>query len=341
MHDPATHLRKATCLVLLALLAPGAVAASETPERDFLRGMTVSCPIWGQIWGSDDMADALAELKELGVGWISIHPYAVVRRDGSIRFQPAAETGYLPRAVKLAREADAALFWKPHLGYWGSFQWRGAIEFGRDEAAWRRFFDGYRAFIVDQARFAERAGVRLFSVGVEYEATTVREGEWRRIIADVRRVFSGRLTYAANWDQLDKVPFWDAVDLIGVQAYFPLSHEPYPAREALERGWDAPLAALERLSEREGKDVLFAEIGYDLSSEAASEPWRTRSRDNEENRALRRRLIDVALERIEAASFIHGMFWWKWMPGRHAGYRDFSMRHPDAKALLSREWAGR
>ena len=60
-----------------------------------------------------------------------------------------------------------------------------------------------------------------------------------------------------------------------------------------------------------------------------------------ELRALRRRLIDVALERIEASSFIHGMFWWKWMPGRRAGYRDFSMRHPDAKALLSREWAGR
>lgn len=333
-------MRKILLICILTASGWTAMASEQTQSRDdFMRGMTVSCPTWGQIWGSKAMAESLEELQGLGVRWVAIHPYAGIRRDGSVRFQPAEQTGYLPRAAALAREAGVKLFWKPHLGYWGSFEWRGKIEFGNNEKAWRRFFDQYRAFIVDQARFAEKVGAPLFSVGIEYEATTHREDEWRRIIAEIRQVYSGQLTYAANWDKIDKVPFWDALDLIGVQAYFPLSSESAPSRETLERGWDAPLSTLRGLSARHGnKPVVFAEIGYDLSSSAASEPWKTASRNTAENRALRGLLIDVALDRIEGEGFIAGMFWWKWMPGGRAGYRDFSMRHPEAKELLRREW---
>ncbi|MEM7349724.1 MAG: hypothetical protein AAF657_02885, partial [Acidobacteriota bacterium] len=254
-------------LAVLGLLLIGSVPASShataaprSTEAEFLRGMTVSCPGYGRIWGSRSMASSLQELAGLGVEWVSIHPYAGVRRDGTVRFTPAAQTGYLERGVALAGEANLRLFWKPHLAYWGSFGWRGDIDFGDNEAAWRRFFDGYREFIVDQARFAEVSGIPLFSVGLEYEQTTDREAEWRRIIAEIRRVYSGQITYSANWDRLDAVPFWDAVDLISVQAYFPLSHETDPTDEAIRRGWDAPLDRLRRLSQRHDKPVLFAEI---------------------------------------------------------------------------------
>lgn len=322
-------------LVLAALAAPAASPGAR--PGTFLRGMTVSCPGYGRIWGSPVMAGTLEELDRLGVGWVAIHPYAGVRRDGSVRFRPAAGEEYLARSVELARRAGIELFWKPHLAYWGSFDWRGEIAFGDDEARWRRFFDGYRAFIVDQARFAERAGVPLFSVGLEYEETTGREAEWRRIIAEVRRVYSGRITYSANWDRLDRVGFWDAVDLIGVQGYFPLSDSSDPSAAELGRGWDRHLGELRRLAAEHGKPVLFAEIGYDLSADAARAPWQRNSRDDAHNRRLRRRLMEVALERLEAEPFVAGMFWWKWIPGDdRAG--DFSMRRPEARAALLEAW---
>ena len=78
-----------------------------------------------------------------------------------------------------------------------------------------------------------------------------REEEWRRIVSEVRRVYSGRLTYAANWDRLDRVPFWDAGDWIGVQAYFPLTDRPDPDRPALTAGWEGHLDEPEALSRRE------------------------------------------------------------------------------------------
>ncbi len=319
--------------------AATAAATSEAAPSVFMRGMTVSCPGYGQIWGSSSMTESLGQLRDLGVEWVSIHPYAGVRQDGTIRHSPAAETGYLSRAVEIASDAGIKLFWKPHLAYWGSFGWRGDIEFGENNAAWRRFFDGYREFIVDQARFAEAAGAELFAVGVEYDKTTSRESEWRTLIRAVREVYSGEITYAANWDQVEAVPFWDALDWIGVHAYFPLSERTDPDRDALWHGWDAPLAKLRALSAAHGgKRVVFAEIGYNLSRQAAERPWSNRFEDSQANRALRLRLIEVALERVEAEPVVGGMFWWKWMPGRWSSERDFSMRREEARESLQRHW---
>ncbi|MDX1502004.1 MAG: hypothetical protein R3325_06545 [Thermoanaerobaculia bacterium] len=328
-------LRSALLCLLVAAAAPAVAQQAADPP---IRGIVVSCPRWGPIWGSPAMAQSLAEIRALGAGWAAIHPYAWIGRDGAVRHRPAAELEFLHRAVELAEEAGITLFWKPHLAYWGSFAWRGDIEFGGDQAAWRRFFDGYRAFIVDQARLAERAGVPLFAVGVELDKTTGREGEWRRIVRDVRAVYRGRLVYAANWDALDRVPFWDAVDLVGVHGYFPLATEDDPGLPALRRGWDGPLTRLAALSRATGKPVLFAEIGYNRSPDAARTPWDHQVRDTPAARELRRRLIRAAVERLEAEPWVAGMFWWKWIPGDARHDRDFSMKNPEAREALARAW---
>jgi hypothetical protein len=313
----------------------------EAPHLNdtFMKGMVVSCPRAGQIWGSSAMTEALGQIGELGVDWIAIHPYARVHRDGTVGSRPADGVDYLERAVEIIRAAGMQIFWKPHLAYWGSFEWRGEIEFGTDEAAWRRFFDSYRVFIVDQARFAQRHGAEIFAIGVEYEKTTHRDEEWRRIIAAVREVYDGRLTYAANWDSLDQVPFWDALDWIGVHAYYPLSPEENPSREALWRGWDEPLRQLSSLSSmHRDKPIFFAEIGYSRSRTAARQPWLPGLEDDPGALQLRRSLIEVALERLEEHSFVRGVFWWKWIPGPDPWDRDFSMKDPEARRALASYW---
>ena len=325
-------------MVALFLAVGIPVLALDQPQ-DFRRGIVVSCPRAGQIWGSPEMADTLTEITSLGARWVAIHPYAHVARDGTIKFRPAAGTGYLAKAGQLADRAGVRLFWKPHLAYWGSFEWRGDIDFDQDSEAWKRFFEGYQLFIVDQARLAESLGVELFSVGVEYEKTTHRESEWRRIIAAVRSVYSGRLTYAANWDSLDRVPFWDVLDVIGVHAYFPLVEDPNPDREQLWNGWNKPMSHLESFSLRHrGKKIVFAEIGYPRSPNAATEPWVPGNLDEPEVRELRQTLIEVALQRVEATPFIEGMFWWKWIPGDNRWDRDFSMKDHEARQALRRHW---
>jgi hypothetical protein len=317
---------------------PAAETTAPTRRDGFMRGMTISCPGAGRIWGSSAMRATLETLGPLGVDWVALHPYAWIGRDGELRFPLAAETGYLDQAVALARAADIALFWKPHLGYWGSFGWRGEIQFGDDEAAWRRFFDGYQRFIVDQATFAARHKLPLFSVGVELEATMHREADWRRIIAAVRKVYPGKITYAPNWDGVERVPFWDALDLIGVQAYFPLSQAEAPSVKQLVAAWQGPMDQLRTLSGRHGgKRVIFTEIGYNRSGRAAREPWDYSVEDTPASRALRRNLIDASVLVTEGDPLVTGIFWWKWMPGR-AGRSNFSMRDEEAMAALRHAW---
>lgn len=336
-----TTLRVSLVALLFVLLGSAdAIAGEQIP---FMKGMTVSCPGYGEIWGAEPMRDSIRAVKKAGVEWVAIHPYARVRTDGSIVARPAAETGYLPRAVTIAKEEKVHLLWKPHLAYWGSFEWRGAIDFGNDQAAWKRFFKGYREFIVDQARFAQRAKAPFFSVGIEYAKTMGHEKAWRSIIADVRRVYRGKITYAANWDDYHRVPFWDALDIIGVQAYFPLGGtNPPPTRKQVEKAWDGHLAALRSLSKRYGnKPVVFTEIGYPRSPHAAAEPWKPDVDRTKASRDLRRMLLEVAFDKVGKDPLVRGMFWWKWLPGRNPWQQDFSMKDKEAFEAMGRSWVNR
>jgi len=282
------------------------------------------------------MVEAVRELKQLGVQWIQIHPYARIDRDGRVGFRPAAERGYLERAVQIVRAEGLQLFVKPHLSYWGNFTWRGTIEFST-RAEWARFFETYRAFILDQARFAQRHGVPALAVGTELERTVQFEAEWRAIIADVREVYDGHLTYAANWDGVDRVRFWEALDSIGVQAYFPVG-ERDASREALDARWSSILAELRGYSERWDRPIVLAEIGYTRSVDAAVRPWEAERQSTPEAVRIRTALGDLALEHTAKAPFILGVFWWKWIPGWSWFQRDFSMRDPEMKALLKAHW---
>ncbi|REJ75043.1 MAG: hypothetical protein DWQ30_18680 [Acidobacteria bacterium] len=113
------------------------------------------------------------------------------------------------------------------------------------------------------------------------------ERNWRRLIEDVRRVYSGRLTYAANFDQVEQVAFWDALDLIGVNAYYPLRETLAPAepnavagnpllRDDFADRWRGILMGLDQLRVRLARpqmQVLVTELGYTGRRGSTVQPW--------------------------------------------------------------------
>lgn len=322
--------------LVLALTACTPASAAEP-----LRGMTISCPMNGRIWGTSATKTAMKELADLGVDAVAIHPYARIATDGLVTFSPAAQTDYMREVAKFANEAGMKMFWKPHLAYWGRFQWRGTIEFGTDETKWKRFFDSHEAWIIDHAKFARAAGFPMLAIGVELDRTTHREKEWRRLIANVRKVYKGKLTFASNWDSYEKIAFWDALDYVGVQAYFPISESQDPTRKDIERSWDGHLERLAMFSKKVNKPILFTEIGYNRSLDAARQPWHEKMDDNARARALRVMLMEVSIDKMRGAKFIAGAFWWKWIPGWSPWDKDFSMRDVEASDVLKRTWGAK
>ncbi len=163
---------------------------------DPIRGMTISTHTGGDEWETPAMEQTLDDLKSLGVNSVAMHPYARVREDGHIVFREhGPDPSYLVKPLEWARARGMGVMLIPHLAYWGTkFIWRGAIDYQTPEE-WNRFFEDYETWIVAMARIAEAHGAGLFCVGLEYTHAQKFEARWRTIIAAVRAVYHGKLTY--------------------------------------------------------------------------------------------------------------------------------------------------
>lgn len=315
-----------------------ALLPQQPAAREVVRGVTVSTHRSGQEWAADSIAGTFADVRSLGANWVAIHPYARIADDGSIRF-PAIDSAHPPETiVRPIREAHALglkILIKPHLAYWGSrFDWRGAICFESDQH-WQRFWTDYRTWILEVAAVA--ADADAFAVGTELDRTLHFDDRWRSLIREVRARTGARLTYAANWTDFEQVGFWDALDSIGIQAYFPLSDSDRPNEAELVVAWRDRMKSLAGFAERLGKDIVFTELGYNQSFSAAREPWSSRS-DGPEAAELQRLCMRVALAAIEEEPRVVGAFLWKWFPRPRPAGRDFRLAYPEMEEVIRSIW---
>ena len=172
--------------------------------------------------------------------------------------------------------SDSKVMLKPQLDLLNDpSHWRGQIGPDFTDADWTAWFSSYDEQIVHYAQLAADAHCEQFSVGCELDSTVGHEAAWRQVVADVRAVYPGKITYADDQITTDPqaVAWWDAVDLIGQDAYPTLEHPSAPhGRPALGR-LGALLRPLLRLSRRFDKPVIFTEIGVRSIAGAARAPW--------------------------------------------------------------------
>jgi hypothetical protein len=330
-----SKLRRSTGVAIF-LIAAGQLRADTPP---FFKGVTVSCQTWGGEWQTPEMAQTLDELRSLGANSFAIHPYARISNDGQVTFRVRDENRHISVPLDWARERDMSALLVPHIAYWGSkFSWRGEIKFDTAEE-WDRFFTGYETWIVEMARLAEAHRAAVFCVGLEYTHAQKFEQRWRQIIAAVRAVYSGKITYGANWNDYATVKFWDAVDYLGVLGYFPLADAKNPTAEQIAAGWQKRAEEMRRFSNAHGgKQILFVEVGYNENARAAAEPWSFNT-GGENAAAIQQRCLDAALSLGGKHPWLAGMFLWKWFPDLpHHHEEDFRLQTPEIKALIAKHW---
>jgi len=216
----------------------------------------------------------------------------------------------LKHAVKVCHELGLRVMIKPH------------VDPRTDEPRINimpseKWFDSYEEFTLRYARFAQETGAELFSVGTELEATTFQAWahRWNSIIDKVREVYKGKLTYSANWTEYKEVPFWDKMDFIGIDAYFPLANNNDPTPEELAGAWKKIADEMEDwLGEKglAGKGVIFTEIGYPSSSGAACQPWS--SITSEEDQQEQADCLQAMFAVMTARSWFKGYYIWQYFP---------------------------
>ena len=224
----------------------------------------------------------------------------------------------------------------------GSGSWRGEFDV-KNEEEWPLFAKNYRDFILEYARLAEAHKVELFCIGTELKRIALRRPEfWRALIRDVRRVYTGRLVYAANWDSYRAIEFWDQLDYIGIDAYFAVSDARTPTVEEIEQSWKEHVKRIEALHSRFTKPVVFTEWGYEDEDFAGMQPWimgRVRSPDGSSspNRTGQANAYEGMLRSVWNEPWMHGVFVWRWSPrSSEADHPSYSPRDKDAAEVLKR-----
>ncbi|HWM91281.1 MAG TPA: hypothetical protein VN493_10980 [Thermoanaerobaculia bacterium] len=334
--------RAALTAMLLALLGCG-WSAKPSSLPSFQRGMTLAHEGFrtNEGYGSEAAFKQLVRLKELGANSVTLVPYGFTRapEETEVRWRGSDETDdRVASTIREARRLGLATVLKPQL--WSRGRWTGDIAF-TDDDAFRLWMGSYRQFILHYARLAELEQADLLVVGTELGGLTLpREADWRALIREVRQAYSGPLTYAANWGQeFETLGFWDELDFLGVNFYYPLA-----APGELPRAGSPRLKELERMlegmSRRHRKPVLFTEVGYAASEAAAVEPWK------EENAPLdpemQARCYEVIFQSFYQKPWLAGLHWWKWpSPGRgSAEDPSFSPLGKPALTVLER-WYGK
>ncbi|MEW5868553.1 MAG: carbohydrate binding domain-containing protein [Chloroflexota bacterium] len=270
---------------------------------------------WPGQYASADGERALRNAAQSGAGWVAliVTQYQETIASVSIAAGPATPSDAdLIYAINLAHELGLKVMLKPHVDLAGDPEHgRGAIGQGFHAAQWAAWFASYQVFIGHYAQLAQAHGVEQLCIGTELSAAESRASEWRAVAAAVRSQYNGALTYAAIGDGWD-LTWWEALDYIGLNAYYPLTDENDPTLAELKAAWESRLPSLAALSQSWNRPILFTEIGYLNRDGANRAPWDwtiSGTIDLQEQADA----YQAVFESVYQQPWFAGLYWWLWL----------------------------
>lgn len=292
--------------------------ASEVCSDLVFKGMNY--PVWSvEGYASPASEASLSLLMETGANWVGIIVTEYMDTRSSTEISPdhlltPSETS-LFHIVQLAHAYGFKVLLKLHVDLKDG-TWRGQIS-PLDVRAW---FESYKTRALHYAELAEKYGVDLFCLGTEFRSLSGKHFRpyWEDLIGSVREIYTGPLTYAANWDEFQTVSFWDLLDYIGIDAYFPLSGAQTPSVEELLRGWKLWVSLLEDWQKDLKKPVIFTEIGYRSVDYSAQKPWDWTS-VAPYNAQAQANCYEAVFRAFADKDWFLGLFFWHWEADPMAG----------------------
>ncbi len=331
--------------VYAALLVP-CVAQARKDAHPFQRGVCYASS-WrnrgAEGYGSATSLQTLTRLHRLGVDWIAVTPFGFMASVTATEIR-VASTHTIEADDRMREEVVHAhglgmkVALKPHI-WIRNGEWPGAIQWPNDEA-WRQWFASYRSFVLHYATLAERDHYDLFVLGTELKSATACDQEcWRALIGDARKVFHGAITYAANWDEAEHVPFWDALDYVGVDEYAPIAKKNGAKEPELCSAWSVLAKDLEALSRRTKKRIILTELGYRATRDAAMAPatWPENDTNQHFDPDHQASCFRAAMQSLWGKQWLAGIYVWKWFTDSRdeEGPTDFTVADKPAEAVMS------
>jgi hypothetical protein len=274
---------------------------------------------------------------QLNANYAAIMPFGFTRNldDPNLQFNSKrqwfgeTEAGIAQYRKKL-QDGNIKCMLKPQI--WVSRgEFTGDIKMNSEED-WKTFETNYSNFILLYAQQAENLDIEMLCIGTELKAfVEARPLYWKELIVKIKDVYSGQITYAANWDEYKRLIFWDELDYIGVDAYFPVSDKKTPTVAECRAGWQPHKAEMKAVSEKFDKPILFTEYGYCSSDYAGKTPWNPSN--NTVNLEAQSNTTQALFEEFWNEDWFAGGFIWKWFHRPNSGGEDNHRFTPQNKPV--------
>jgi len=292
--------RMTAALVVLSALAAGAVPGA--PKLSAEPALAATALPWQYkgytlpVWDSNALNNADASLQQLASTGANSVTFVVTWYQSSLSSNDIVATGStasdasLIHAMQLARSLGLQINLKPHVDSQDGL-WRANIS-PTDINKW---FTSYGNMMTHYADLLQQYGNAnsVFVIGTELvtlSTNTTKDcapttwnstNQWRSLISTLRGHFSGKLTYGANWgsgcyaEEFTRVPFWDALDYIGISAYFPVGDQgATPTVDSVKSHWSSWISSkIGPFQQQIGKPVMFTEVGYRSATGTAYQPF--------------------------------------------------------------------
>jgi len=293
--------------------------------------------------------DPMPPVKAVNADWIAVIPYGFTRSGKAhvsfnIDWQWWGEkTEGVTHTIQIAHDARLKVMLKPQVYIPGG--WVGDLEYKTDKA-WEKWEIDYEKYMLTMAQLADSLEVEMLCIGTEFKKSTAQRPEfWQELIRKIRDIYKGKLTYSANWDDYQNVPFWQDIDYIGVSAYFPLDKNKTPKVNDLRKEWKAYARKMESFACRQSKPIIFTEYGYLSVDGCAYNTWDLESKIKRipRNEQAQANAIEALLTEFKQYDWWHGGFLWKWFPNGEGGEgyndRDYTPQGKQAEEILTKCYA--
>lgn len=220
--------------------------------------------------------------------------------------------------VGYAHSLGLHVFVTPLIDVNGPQSWSGSIFFSTYDQE-QQWFMSYWQVIKPYVTIAAQLGVEQFAIGTEYEwlQRNAPATLWNGLIANIRSIYHGTLTYDMNWTSLQyQPPTWmrnPTLKFIGVSAYLPIANtqERVDPTQMFALWKITVKRSLDDFSKALGEPILISEIGYRNSADTLYHSWETTSTalaDPVEQAGA----CDAALANAIPDPHILGTFFWGW-----------------------------
>jgi len=283
-------------------------------------------------------------LNMVAVGANSVALVVFMKQSGpnatDIRVANNVTTAQLTSAIQTAHQLGLKVVVKPQVLVRGS--WAGEISFSSSERM-QRWFKNYSTAMLMYARLSQQLGVEAFVIGTELKKVA-KDLPWLELIAQLRRAFKGKLTYAAhNVDGVARFPYWYKLDVIGVSLYPELGD--LGEYDEMLTHVELSLYKLGQAAKNQrNKRIWLLEVGVPSAEGASAQPWEWKSLYKKRNRpdlTMQTGAVAAWLNVISRNKRIDGVFFWNWLSDPYAGGGhdiDYTVQNKPAEVMIRQYW---